>query len=507
MPQKHCSAAALQKLSFLKGCGLPILLVIKMERIGKGMFAVFSMLLLLGVNFASAQAAQTQAYQGTRAVQASSGTGVIAQDNAGVQASSDTDAQKTMPPRWYGGGLDFAIMEADDYSLEVGQGTYVYIYAYDASGKATPEEGTEVKISVRDSCDRGAICVAVVRASPVGKVEYDAQHGRYVAKFSTIVPDRYMLYATITKGADEIFAGPRDITVNVPLQNNAVCARMCKQGSPDGNCSCPEDKISIVPKLAELPEQAIVPKQAHPPVQQICPQIMPPSPNFCKNGAIVSGGIDKNGCYLPPKCITTEQSIVKEAESKVVVKEENAQPPKEARGVSALHISETKASRSNEMHSIYALVENSGKDSREFLVRIEVVPICAQYEACAFLADSHEKEMKLAAGAKEAVVFSVTKGKLLGAGREYVALITLLEDGKTVDSKKVKLGVSQQEELLQEQALPGPTVSQVPPMALPESVASPMPPIQKPGNKELLATIERLIAELLTLRMQLLASS
>ena len=33
-----------------------------------------------------------------------------------------------------------------------------------------------------------------------------------------------------------------------------------------------------------------------------CPQLMPPGPNFCPNGKVISGGKDANGCALPPKC-------------------------------------------------------------------------------------------------------------------------------------------------------------------------------------------------------------
>lgn len=36
---------------------------------------------------------------------------------------------------------------------------------------------------------------------------------------------------------------------------------------------------------------------------QDCPQLMPPSPTFCENGSIVSGGTDENGCQLAPRCV------------------------------------------------------------------------------------------------------------------------------------------------------------------------------------------------------------
>lgn len=33
-----------------------------------------------------------------------------------------------------------------------------------------------------------------------------------------------------------------------------------------------------------------------------CPQIMPPHPDFCKNGTIIPGAIDECGCQQPPTC-------------------------------------------------------------------------------------------------------------------------------------------------------------------------------------------------------------
>ncbi len=34
----------------------------------------------------------------------------------------------------------------------------------------------------------------------------------------------------------------------------------------------------------------------------VCPQYMPPAPNFCTNGTIISGGKNECGCPLPPTC-------------------------------------------------------------------------------------------------------------------------------------------------------------------------------------------------------------
>ena len=33
-----------------------------------------------------------------------------------------------------------------------------------------------------------------------------------------------------------------------------------------------------------------------------CPQFSPPAPEWCINGKIIPGGVDENGCQLPPKC-------------------------------------------------------------------------------------------------------------------------------------------------------------------------------------------------------------
>jgi len=34
----------------------------------------------------------------------------------------------------------------------------------------------------------------------------------------------------------------------------------------------------------------------------VCPQLMPPAPNFCTNGTIISGGANECGCQLGPTC-------------------------------------------------------------------------------------------------------------------------------------------------------------------------------------------------------------
>jgi len=34
-----------------------------------------------------------------------------------------------------------------------------------------------------------------------------------------------------------------------------------------------------------------------------CPQFSPPAPDWCKDGKIISGGVDENGCQLTPECV------------------------------------------------------------------------------------------------------------------------------------------------------------------------------------------------------------
>lgn len=34
-----------------------------------------------------------------------------------------------------------------------------------------------------------------------------------------------------------------------------------------------------------------------------CPQLMPPAPDFCQNGKVISGGVNECGCSLPPDCL------------------------------------------------------------------------------------------------------------------------------------------------------------------------------------------------------------
>jgi len=51
-----------------------------------------------------------------------------------------------------------------------------------------------------------------------------------------------------------------------------------------------------------------------------CAQFIPPSPNFCEGrGEIVSGGVNKCGCQLPPKCSEDNIPFRQDQESDVVI--------------------------------------------------------------------------------------------------------------------------------------------------------------------------------------------
>ncbi len=63
-------------------------------------------------------------------------------------------------------------------------------------------------------------------------------------------------------------------------------AKQCPDGSYVGR-SGPNCEFALCPNVAE----------------KNCPQLSPASPDFCLNGKIESGGIDADGCQLPPKCV------------------------------------------------------------------------------------------------------------------------------------------------------------------------------------------------------------
>jgi gas vesicle protein len=43
-----------------------------------------------------------------------------------------------------------------------------------------------------------------------------------------------------------------------------------------------------------------------------CPLFVPPGPNFCPDGKIVSGGLDKDGCQRPPQCVRAGVSPIRQ---------------------------------------------------------------------------------------------------------------------------------------------------------------------------------------------------
>lgn len=58
-----------------------------------------------------------------------------------------------------------------------------------------------------------------------------------------------------------------------------------------------------------LPAPSAKPIPANPTTAKCgsCPQLSPPSPDFCQDGTIVSGAINECGCQSPPKCVRIPQ--------------------------------------------------------------------------------------------------------------------------------------------------------------------------------------------------------
>jgi putative hemolysin len=67
----------------------------------------------------------------------------------------------------------------------------------------------------------------------------------------------------------------------------------------EGKCTvvCPLYNGTTYPKVRECPQ---------------CPKLMPPSPDFCKDGQIVPGNTDECGCIAAPKCITVSKNASKD---------------------------------------------------------------------------------------------------------------------------------------------------------------------------------------------------
>ncbi|NUN12335.1 MAG: hypothetical protein HUU55_01720 [Myxococcales bacterium] len=75
------------------------------------------------------------------------------------------------------------------------------------------------------------------------------------------------------------------------------------QCGPGGICKAPDEKCACVPSCPECDDCAasVCVKCTTP--NPSCPVFAPPAPGFCQNGVIVPQ-TSKDGCVLPPKCIT-----------------------------------------------------------------------------------------------------------------------------------------------------------------------------------------------------------
>jgi len=72
-------------------------------------------------------------------------------------------------------------------------------------------------------------------------------------------------------------------------------------------CACSRgDTINVQAYAKDAQKMLLLGWEASQEPAYNCPQLMPPSPDFCTNGAIVSGGVDSHGCQMPPKCVQAD---------------------------------------------------------------------------------------------------------------------------------------------------------------------------------------------------------
>lgn len=117
------------------------------------------------------------------------------------------------------------------------------------------------------------------------------------------------------------------VATSTPVGGQVACmeeAILCPDGSYVGrsgpNCdfeTCPNTSITTPEPVActmeakQCPDGSYVgrqgPKCEFAPcpeaVEKTCPQLAPVSPDFCPNGKIEFGGVNADGCQLPPKCV------------------------------------------------------------------------------------------------------------------------------------------------------------------------------------------------------------
>lgn len=75
------------------------------------------------------------------------------------------------------------------------------------------------------------------------------------------------------------------------------------QCGPGGICKAPDEKCACVPSCPECDDCAVSVCVKCPVPDPECPFFAPPAPGFCSDGVIVPQQ-GKDGCALPPKCLT-----------------------------------------------------------------------------------------------------------------------------------------------------------------------------------------------------------
>lgn len=123
--------------------------------------------------------------------------------------------------------------------------------------------------------------------------EQGGQIGMCTLRDGTVCEEWAYLRGECTKEYDAVYdmktACAADNDCQTPgdylIRSNCPYTSKCLSG----NCMvvCPKFDGKEYPKVREC---------------NICPQLSPPSPDFCKGGNIVGGGTDECGCNLPPRC-------------------------------------------------------------------------------------------------------------------------------------------------------------------------------------------------------------
>lgn len=110
----------------------------------------------------------------------------------------------------------------------------------------------------------------------------------------------------------------KNITVEAPIINDEVVVPITVSTTTlSTTCTCPADYVqegdSCNPKCYYSNPKCLMPSVQCTNNLSVatpsCPQYMPPAPGFCTGGNIIAGGVDTDGCRLPPKCETLNTKI------------------------------------------------------------------------------------------------------------------------------------------------------------------------------------------------------